>query len=217
MNKLYISVVGMIALLGLSACGKMGPMRVEIQPQQAFEIALKNNQSVAFAPEQTLNGVATYSGFGKSLTLEVQGQKIVFKGVKADFDAGTMISSPGDSGVRTTAGELVGFSSKRSVVCNPECEKVERTQDTESCSYTETVPQTVCYPNGGHGHHGGTTCHTEWVTITRPGRQLVERVRRTQQFDVMGSIFGATLGDLASTHSELTQVTERVQVLSSCR
>lgn len=224
MNKTFVMVGGIMAMASLSACGKMGPIRVDIQPQQAFEVEGAKGAKVSFVPGQSQVGIASYSGFSKKLTIEVQGQKLVFKGSKADLQNSEFISSPADSGVRTTGGEFLGFSAKGTPVCNPDCERVERDVREEFCTYYIQVPVVVCNGRGGHGdwhgpRHGGghSDCHTRWETVSRSGRRLVENVTRTRQFDLKGSIFGATLGEMAATHALYTSVTEEARVMSSCR
>lgn len=221
MNKNFVLVSSLMAMVSLSACGKMGPIRVDIQPQQAFEIEGTKGSKMSFVPGQNIVGVASYSGFSKKLTMEIQGQKLVFKGAKADLNNSEFISSPSDSGVRTTGGEFLGFSAKGSPVCNPECERVERDVRDEYCTYYIQMPIVVCNGRIGRGYDHGHgedhhDCYTRWETVSRTGHRLVEHVTRTREYDLKGSIFGATLGEMASTHALYSAVTEETRVLSGC-
>jgi len=204
-----------LGLLALSACGKMGPMTIEIQATQPFEVQTPGG-AVSFTAGQKSVGVATYSVFGKKLTLELQGQKLIFKKTSADFHQGVILSSPADSGVRTTGGELLGFSSKANLVCNPECEKVERSIFRESCVYYVSVPEVVCHSRWGDHHGRDEHCETVWRSIARNGIQTVEHITRIETYDILGSIFGATAGEMAQTHSAYTSVTEERRPLTPC-
>ena len=204
----------------LSACGKKGSYQFELTTQQAFEVAA-GDSVVAFNPDQKMQGVASYAPLLKRLQLEIGGEKIVFKGAKLDKEKSEIVASPADSGIRTTGGELLGISTKRTLVCNPDCERVERDVREEYCTYYETVPELFCNGWGpvygpGYGHGNGAHCYTRWVSRPRTGRQTVERTVTTREYEINGSIFGATLGEMASTHSNYTQVSTSSRALTAC-
>lgn len=206
-------IVGLAAALALTACGKVGPYTVEIQAKQNFEVIGKNDTAVVFAPEQNRKGLATYAPFSKKLELEIGSEKIIFKKTRIDKASGELLSIPSESGVRTTSGEYLGLNSRRSLVCNPECERVERDIRTEPCTYFIMVPETRCYADSD----GYVGCRTVYVRRPRYGYQTVERITRTRDYDVNGVIFGATLGEMARTHSSLTEVDVETRILSACQ
>jgi len=217
MTSRFKSALALLAALGLSACGKAGPYTFEIAPTQAFEVAA-GDTVVAFDPAKKMEGIATYQFFGKKLQLEVGGQKITFGGAKIDKSKAEMISSPADSGVRTTGGELLGISTKRTLVCNPECETIQRDIRDEYCTYFENVPEVVC-TGGSYDHHhggGGVNCYTRWYQRPRTGRQTVERTTTTRNYELTGSIFGATLGEMAKTSATYTTVDTDSGALTGC-
>ncbi len=220
MKSRFASTLALVAALGLSACGKNSTFKFEITTQQAFEVAA-DDAVIAFNPDQKMEGVASYAPLLKRLQLEIGGQKIVFKGAKLDKAKSEIIASPADSDVRTTGGELLGISTKRTLVCNPDCQRVERDIREEYCTYFETVPEVFCNGWGpiygpGWGGGRGANCYTRWVSRPRTGRQTVERTVTTREYEINGTLFGATLGDMASTFSTYTSVDTSVRALTSC-
>lgn len=218
----FTSTLALLAALSatvtLSACGKSTTYPFELKTQQAFEIAA-GESTIAFSPDQNLKGIATYAPLLKRLQLEIGGEKITFKGAKLAKEKSEIVASPADSGIRTTGGELLGVSTKRTLVCNPDCERIERDIRDEYCTYFETVPEMYCNgwgPVYGPGYGNGNDCYSRWVSRPRTGRQTVERTVTTREYEINGSIFGATLGEMASTRANYTQVSTSVRPLTAC-
>ncbi len=212
MNARLVSSLALLATLTLSACGKVGPYTVEIEPKQRVNIVTLSEGELALEPGQKLKGLATYFPATKRLELEVGSEKLVFRKTKINPDTGELTAHPDFTEVRTTSGDALGLQSKRSLVCNPDCERVERETRVEDCTYYETYPELHC-----RRFHGRTICETVYVRRPVRGRQTVEYLHRTRDYEIKGSIYGLALGDVALTHAEMTEIDTDARVISACR
>jgi hypothetical protein len=212
MTARLASSLALLAALTLSACGKIGPYTVEINPKQRVNIVTLSEGELSLEPGQKLKGLATYFPASKRLELEIGSEKLVFKKTKINQDTGELLAHPDFTEVRTTSGESLGLQSKRSLVCNPDCERVERETRVEDCTYYETYPEVHC-----RYFHGRQICDTVFVRRPVRGHQTVEYVNRTRDYSIDGSIYGLALGDVALTHAEMTEIDTDIRVVSACR
>jgi hypothetical protein len=203
-------VFGTAAFFALSACGKVGPYGFELTPSQPFGL-VTHAGTVTFEPGQKLQGVAAYHPLSKKLELEIGAGKVTFSGAKASRSQERLISSPANSGIRTTGGDAVGVAAERKLVCAPECERIERRREEQECTYQEWVPVVIC-----QARNGGDSCSTRWDSYLRTGHQIVSIETRSKDYEVQAIFFGATSGPLATARATFTETQTDIRDYSTC-
>lgn len=195
-------------LLGLAGCEDIKPISASIQPLANFDLQAKSDARMVFTAGQPVSGIFEYDSAGSKVTLHVNGEKAVFSKAKYDKNSEKIVSLPEKSKQKTSAGERVGFQAGRQLLCNPQCERVYRQVQWQSCTYYEQRPVTRCNPNG--------QCYTQWQQVPVQGQQQVEVTMTERDYQLLATIYGETQGTLANVSGFFTTREQQARPLTAC-
>ena len=205
MKKIFFAIIPM---LFLAACNdSFGPVSADLKVNAPISLRYDGSDASFAIPagDNLIPVTAKFSGGKVSLTFD-NGQKAVFKNAKFNKDANTVTSTPESSG------QLYGLTIRQSVVCNPNCETVQRYRDVQSCTRWESRPVTYC----SHTPSGAVYCETHYEQVGIPGRVDVETTVITRNYAYAGQLFDGNTSHLADLSGNETRSTTSVRDLGPC-
>ena len=207
MKKLGSCLV--VLSLFTAACGKAGSVQVTLTSDKGVTL-VGGKGPVTLAPKEQVDALASYATIRKKIKLELKGKELVFNKTGGSLEAGLIESDPNRSGIKTLSGEGAGLSVSSTIKCEPECEKVVKEYDIESCTYYISVPYTVCWWSNHHQE-----CRVEFRREPRYGNRQVERTKVIKNYSIRGSLF-TELSNLALIRGHYTTVDTYTKPLSAC-
>lgn len=198
-----------VAALSLASCREYGPVATELE--FARDVSFESKRGWIDVPAGKQDVVATLSG--DKITLRVAGEEVVFKGAKLDKKRGVFSVSYKKSKQETRSGERLGAEFRRTLACDPDCERSESFDDDRTCTYYERRLSRRCW----HDRAGRTRCENFWEEYPVRGWQRVRVTEIERDYLVTGEITGERDGPVATGRGVYTETHVEERALTACR